>query len=142
MNMINKQVCIPNSSYLYYICLDKKDCEYFTGNIYPAGTKDRLKFHTFGEFIIKMEDYMDKNGPQSFQDKRSLTKTASKSKYVLPNTRKKMAHSIVESAYQDAYQLYIYSRRNTEWQGVLYYKDEVKLEFSNIIDLTSFFSNF
>lgn len=139
--MSNKQNDKLYSSYQYYIDLKKNDCENFKGEVFPSNTKDSIKFQTFDDFILKMDLYMDKHGPQSFQDKRSLTEISTKSKFTLSNIDAMDANEFGLNI-QELYHLYIFSRRNTEWQGALYIHDELKLEFSTIIDLTNFFANF
>lgn len=138
--MANECNNLHKSPFVYYILLKRSDDKFFEGTIYPQNNEDKIAFRTFDDFIVNMDTYMDIYGPQSFQDKRSLTKKRSMSHMPLLNgtSQNPYVHTLNE---QDTYILCIYSRRNTEWQGCVYFREELQVEFSNIIDLTNYFAN-
>lgn len=140
--MDKKISALHASSYVYYICLDVGTIETFKGDAFSIYAKDKISFSSFDDFIIKMDKYMDINGPQSFQDKRSLTKVKTRSIYKLPK-RNDYAQTMLENIikYKEVFVLCMISRRNTEWQGVLYMGKTNVLQFTNILDLTSYFAS-
>ena len=122
------------SSYIFRICLQECEEKEFKGVVYTSVHDETIMFVSFDDFIIKMDKYMDCYGPQSFQDKRTLSDQQSVSSfhtYIFNEDR--YDRLMTMEGEMDTYTICMIARRNTEWQGMLYHKEFIIGEFSNII---------
>ena len=109
----------PNA---FRICVDEIG-EDIKGHVISPLQTETVSFGGMTELLVKMDELFDKVGyPQAFQDKRSFDagKELGNLYRGIPASKREPASILDESGICKTFDVLVYSRKNTSWQGEIY----------------------
>lgn len=120
------------------LCLDEIDGVSFAGRVYTLTHEEPICFSTFNQFTTRVDEYLDILGrPQSFQEKRSMKDDRIKlhGYHYRINTIKEPDELTIFHGQKNTFDLYINTRKNTEWQGEICNQQNSCLLFDTVLGL-------
>ena len=125
------------------VCIDRNSNDEFSGRVYGTAFKETLLFKDANEFILKIDNELNKIGlPQAFEEKRSFGQAEAYSHFSpMVEVVRKQKDFINEYGEVSTFVICIETRANTSWQGTLL-SEELKplATFNSELELLKLFS--